>query len=365
MRFRENVNFTPLAWGSYLGAAIIAFFPSFPPPARPDVMSSEQHGVQYLDTDERTAGQRLDNFLLTRLKGVPRSRIYRLIRKGEIRVNRKRCKPDQRLQSGDTVRVAPLRQRSPARIPGISPRLRGLLEASILDENERFLVINKPAGLAVHLGSGVDIGLIEALRQLYPEDRSLELVHRLDRDTSGCLLVARDPATLKRLQDLWRKRQVRKTYHALVAGHWPEDCREVDAPLQRDHLQAGERIVRVDRDGKPALTRFRVLERLPSATLIEASPVSGRTHQIRVHARHAGHPILGDSKYLFRDSDPHPEINRLCLHAASLSFTMAEEDGAEHQYSYQADLPERFRALLEGLRNTESQRKAGTAGLNG
>lgn len=327
-------------------------------------MSSEQHGVQYLDTDDRSAGQRLDNFLLTRLKGVPRSRIYRLIRKGEIRVNKKRCKPDQRLQSGDTVRVAPLRQRTPARIPGISPRLRGLLENSILEENDHFLVVNKPAGLAVHLGSGVDIGLIEALRQLYPEDGCLELVHRLDRDTSGCLLVARDPVILKRLQDLWRKRQVHKTYHALVAGHWPEGCEEVDAPLQRDQLQAGERIVRVDRDGKAALTRFRVLERLPTATLIEASPVSGRTHQIRVHAQHAGHPILGDSKYLFRDSDPHPEINRLCLHAASLSFSLLEEEGTGRQYSYGADRPERFQALLEGLRDTESPRKAGIVGLN-
>lgn len=328
-------------------------------------MSSEQHGVQYLDTDERTDGQRLDNFLLTRLKGVPRSRIYRLIRKGEIRVNRKRCKPDQRLLSGDTVRVAPLRQRTPTQIPGISPRLRSLLESSVLEENERFLVINKPAGLAVHLGSGIDIGLIEALRQLYPEDRSLELVHRLDRDTSGCLLVARDPVTLKRLQDLWRKRQVRKTYHALVAGRWPEHCGEVDAPLQRDQLQAGERIVRVDRDGKPALTRFRVLEHLPTASLIEASPVSGRTHQIRVHTRYAGHPILGDSKYLFRDNDPHPEINRLCLHAASLSFSLPQADGADRQYSYQAGLPERFRALLEGLRDTESPRKARSTGLSG
>lgn len=329
-------------------------------------MSSEQHGVQYLDTDERSAGQRLDNFLLTRLKGVPRSRIYRLIRKGEIRVNRKRCKPDQRLQNGDTVRVAPLRQRTPTRVPGISPRLRGLMKDSILEENERFLVINKPAGLAVHLGSGVDIGLIEALRQIYSEDRSLELVHRLDRDTSGCLLVARDPATLKRLQDLWRRRQVSKTYQALVAGDWPRDCREVDAPLQRDQLQAGERIVRVSHEGKPALTRFRVLERLRSATLIEASPVSGRTHQIRVHAQHAGHPILGDSKYLFRGSDPHPEINRLCLHAASLSFTLEGGNGvgADRQYSYSAALPERFRALLEGLREAKGPGKPAIAGLN-
>jgi len=317
-------------------------------------MSAVQNSVQYLDADDRSAGQRLDNFLLTRLKGVPRSRIYRLIRKGEIRVNRKRCRPDQRLQGGDTVRVAPLRQRAPARVPGVSPRLRNLLENSILEENGRFLVVNKPAGLAVHLGSGVNIGLIEALRQLYPDDRSLELVHRLDRDTSGCLLVARDPATLKQLQDLWRHRRVRKTYQALVAGHWPDGCEEVDAPLQRDQLQAGERIVRVDPDGKPALTRFRVLERLRSATLIEASPVSGRTHQIRVHAQHAGHPILGDSKYLFRDSNPHPGINRLCLHAASLSFALKEGDGVERPYQYRASLPERFRGLLAELRETEN-----------
>lgn len=327
-------------------------------------MSSEQHGVQYLDTDERSIGQRLDNFLLTRLKGVPRSRIYRLIRKGEIRVNRKRCKPDQRLLSGDTVRVAPLRQNAPSRVPAISPRLRELLQSSLLEQNERFLVINKPPGLAVHLGSGVEIGLIEALRQLFPEERSLELVHRLDRDTSGCLLIARDPATLKQLQDLWRARRVTKTYEAIVAGHWPDDCREVDVPLQRDHLQAGERIVRVDSAGKSALTRFRVLERLRSATLVEASPVTGRTHQIRVHTQHAGHPILGDSKYLFREKNPHPSINRLCLHAANLSFSLPDAQGDEQVCRYSAPRPEQFRELLEALSGDVHGSNGAAAGVN-
>ncbi|MGM0632311.1 MAG: RluA family pseudouridine synthase [Pseudomonadota bacterium] len=316
-------------------------------------MSSEQHGVQYLDADERSVGQRLDNFLLTRLKGVPRSRIYRLIRKGEIRVNRGRCRPDQRLQSGDVVRVAPLRQRAAPRVAGLSPRLRDLLLDSILETDPRFLVINKPPGLAVHLGSGIDIGLIEALRQLYPDEKALELVHRLDRDTSGCILVARDPESLKRLQDLWRKRQVRKTYHALVAGQWPEACHEVNAPLQRDHLQAGERIVKVDQAGKPARTRFRVLECFRRATLIEASPVSGRTHQIRVHTQYMGHAILGDARYLFRERDPYPEINRLCLHAAGLDFELRDAQGVARQHSYRAPRPAPFEERLQWLRESE------------
>lgn len=313
-------------------------------------MSAQQpnQSVQYIETDARSAGQRLDNFLLTRLKGVPRSRVYRLIRKGEIRVNKGRCRPEQRLQAGDVVRVAPIRQRQSASIPGVSPRLRNLLRDSILEENSRFLVINKPPGLAVHRGSGVDLGLIEALRQLY-EDRALELVHRLDRDTSGCLLVARDAVTLRSLQDQWRQRMVRKTYHALVAGQWPDDCREIRVPLQRDHLQAGERIVRADPEGKPAHTRFRVLEHLVSATLIEARPVTGRTHQIRVHTQYAGHPILGDDKYLPRRQDPHPGINRLCLHAAALEFRLEDEAGGAREYCFTADWPVAFRAQVEQL----------------
>lgn len=326
-------------------------------------MNSEQHGVQYIDADPRSIGQRLDNFLMTRLRGVPRSRIYRLIRKGEIRVNRKRCKPDQRLQDGDIVRVAPVHQRRTRPVPGISPRLRGLLESSMLDINERFMVINKPPGLAVHLGSGVDIGLIEALRQLFPDEPELELVHRLDRDTSGCLLVARDYGTLKQLQDLWRHRDVRKTYQALVAGHWPEECTEVDAPLLRDQLQEGERIVRVAKEGKSARTRFRVLERFSRSTFVEASPISGRTHQIRVHARHAGHPVLGDSKYLFRDNNPHPELKRLCLHAVELEFNLPDREGKiERGYRYTAPLPEHFAVAMEELRRKKISLKGSFSG---
>lgn len=313
-------------------------------------MSTENNGVQWLESDARSEGQRLDNFLLGRLKGVPRSRIYRLIRKGEIRVNRKRCKPDQRLLPGDVVRVAPIRQRAPAEQAELSESLAQRLRESILYRDQSLLVLNKPPGIAVHGGSGVHLGLIEALRQLLPEQPFVELVHRLDRDTSGCLLVALTPASLKFLQDALRQRAVHKVYHALVQGEWDAEIEEVRAPLQRDELAGGERFVRVNPEGKPALTRFRLLERLRGASLIEAMPVTGRMHQIRVHCQYAGYPILGDSKYLLREQNRFPRIRQLCLHAAAIRFEFPDPDsGVMCELQFDAPWPERLQQTMAGL----------------
>jgi 23S rRNA pseudouridine955/2504/2580 synthase len=317
-------------------------------PDKPGKTAQKQ--ARILTIEENGAGQRLDNFLMRELKGVPRTRLYRALRKGEVRVNKGRAKADYRLAAGDRVRVPPLRvptRDEPARSPG---PLREALSRAIVYEDENLLVVNKPSGLAVHGGSGVSFGLIETLRQMRPDARYLELVHRLDRDTSGLVLVARRAAILRELHRLLREKHVEKSYLALVAGKWPGATRAVDAPLEKNVLQSGERMVRVSRDGKSALTEFRVKERLPGATLLEAKPVTGRTHQIRVHARHAGHPLLGDDKYGNAGSEAQTRsvgLKRLFLHAEALRFTLEEAGELELHAPLDPDLE----AILERLRN--------------
>lgn len=284
--------------------------------------------VQWLIIDADQAGQRLDNYLTARLKGVPKSKIYNIIRKGEVRVNKGRIKPDYRLAEGDQVRIPPVRIAERAPHPYASRSLMELLNESILFENDGMLVINKPPGLAVHGGSGVSLGLIEILRQMRPEARYLELVHRLDRDTSGCIMVAKKRSYLRHLQAALRDKQqgrVKKIYHALVIGHWPESCRRVEAPLLKSELGQGERIVRVKETGKSSLTEFTVLRYFADCTLIEARPITGRTHQIRVHAQFTGHSLVGDEKYgddgvnnIMRQRG----VRRLFLHAAELFFDL-------------------------------------------
>lgn len=282
---------------------------------------SDSDKVQLVRVLSPQDGQRLDNFLMRRMKGVPRSRVYWLVRRGEVRVNKKRCKPERKLVIGDEVRIPPFTGITVQKPGKPSPGIQQLLIDSILFEDDHLLVINKPAGLSVHGGTGVRLGVIEALRQMRPEWAGLELAHRLDRDTSGCLVIAKNSLFLKHIQDDLKEKNVEKTYLALVHGHWPEDSREVNAPLQKNELSGGERIVRVARDGKPSLTRFRVKQRYTGATLIEAMPETGRTHQIRVHCQYAGHPIVGDSKYGEKSADP--ALNRvksLCLHARQIRF---------------------------------------------
>lgn len=290
--------------------------------------------VMILSIDEDQAGQRLDNFLIARLKGVPKSKIYNVIRKGEVRVNKGRIKPEYKLVAGDSVRVPPIRTAEAGTEAKASHQMMALLAKSILFEDDGLLVINKPPGLAVHGGSGITLGLIETLRQMRPDARHLELVHRLDRDTSGCIMVAKKRSYLRHLQAALREKSagaggITKVYQALVVGDWSKRIHQVNAPLLKTEVAGGERVVRVHPEGKPSLTEFKVLQRFEGFSLVEARPITGRTHQIRVHAQYVGHVLVGDEKY---GNDEINEvmrgqgIRRLFLHASSLSFYLPESD---------------------------------------
>ncbi|HHR6454970.1 TPA: 23S rRNA pseudouridine(955/2504/2580) synthase RluC [Providencia alcalifaciens] len=284
-----------------------------------------ENQVQFIDISDDEAGQRIDNFLLSKLKGVPKSMIYRIIRKGEVRVNKGRIKPEYKLLEGDQVRVPPVRvaERETAPVSAKLDKVAALADC-ILYEDESILVINKPSGTAVHGGSGLSFGVIEGLRALRPEARFLELVHRLDRDTSGILLVAKKRSALRALHEQLRLKQMQKDYLALVRGNWQSHTKVVQAPLLKNILQSGERIVRVSSEGKSSETRFKVEERFENATLVKASPVTGRTHQIRVHTLHAGHPIAFDDRYGDKQLDSQladTGLKRLFLHAYALKFT--------------------------------------------
>ena len=293
--------------------------------AEPQITDADLAKVRIIAIEEERAGQRLDNFLIGQLKGAPKSLVYRIVRKGEVRVNKGRSKPDYKLKAGDLVRVPPVRLPTPNEVPDVSIALSKLLKDAILYESDGLLIVNKPSGLAVHGGSGVSLGLIESLRQVFPQYRFLELVHRLDKDTSGCVMVAKKRSTLKTIQDQLRARGgINKIYHALVAGNWAGNCKQVTAPLLRYALQSGERMVKVDEEGKPSITRFRILQSFKGLTLIEAKPVTGRTHQIRVHCQYMGHPIIGDDKYGDVEMDQQQKqqgLKRLFLHAAELRLT--------------------------------------------
>ncbi len=308
--------------------------------------------VQLLEIAEHRSGQRIDNFLITELKDVPKSRIYRLLRKGEIRVNKKRTKPTYRIQGGDIVRLPPLqRAHARARPTELNPTLAQRLRQAIVWESDQLLVLNKPSGLAVHGGSGLSLGVIEALRLLFPKQKSLELVHRLDRETSGCLLIAKKRAVLRHLHAELQAGRVDKTYLALVQGRWPRHLQQVDAPLRKNELVSGERMVNVDQRGKAARTMFRVRQRFADCTLLEVKPVTGRTHQIRVHARHVGHAIAGDGKYGSREFDRQLRnmgLKRLFLHAQSLNFTLPE---VEQPVNVTASLADDLEAVLCRLSN--------------
>jgi 23S rRNA pseudouridine955/2504/2580 synthase len=266
--------------------------------------------------------QRLDNFLLKQLGNMPRSRIYRIIRKGEVRVNKKRCKPDYKLQVGDQVRIPPVRQPEPMDKSKPPQHLLAKLGQAIVFENEHILIINKPPGVAVHAGSGVDYGVIDAMRLLRPAD-DIELVHRLDRDTSGCLLLALHRQALLEMQVILQNRSISKKYNAVVKGNWPRELTEITHPLKKIHLANGERRMRVDDAGKQALSRITALHSGKLFSLIQVELVTGRTHQIRVHCQAEGHEIAGDDKYAdtgFNRAMRKRGIRRLMLHASSLEL---------------------------------------------
>lgn len=305
--------------------------------------------VRMESVDEERAGQRVDNFLSTRLKGVPKAAVYRAVRTGQVRINGKRCKPDTRLAAGDEVRIPPMHLPAAGEAIAPSDGLRDALADRIIHEDRDFLVLDKPSGLAAHGGSGISLGAIEAMRAIRP-DETLELVHRLDRDTSGLMLLAKRHSALRKLQTLIRASQMQKRYLALIVGHPKRDRFEVDAPLRKNQLRGGERMVEVDDDdGKPSLSRFRVIERYADATLVEVEIVTGRTHQIRVHAQHAGHPLAGDEKYGDAEFNKRMKargLKRLFLHAHTLSFAWGE---TAEKRSYSAPLAVELKAVLDAM----------------
>jgi 23S rRNA pseudouridine955/2504/2580 synthase len=311
--------------------------------------------VRMLEVGTEDAGQRIDNFLLRHLKGVPRSLIYRILRRGEVRVNKGRSKPDYRVQAGDQVRIPPVRTAAPSgRVPGEGAGDR--LAQRILYEDERLLVIDKPAGMAVHGGSGLSFGVIEALRAARPEAHFLELVHRLDRDTSGCLLIAKKRSELRSLHELLRQGAVDKRYLALVRGRWDRGERLIDAPLLKGQTRGGERIVTVDAAGKTADSRFRPVEVFHDASLVEVDLGTGRTHQIRVHGAHVGHPVAGDEKYGDAEFNRRMRdlgLKRLFLHAQSIGFS---DPLSGREVHVSTPLPEELRSVLERLNAGRTRR---------
>lgn len=292
-------------------------------------------------------GQRIDNFLIRKCKGVPRSHIYRIIRKGDVRVDGRRIKQTRKLVAGEQVRIPAIRidVESDARVPDKLAKAAG---SSVLLEHDDFLVVNKPPGIAVHGGSGLAFGLIDALRQ-YREEPKLELAHRLDRATSGCLLIGRGLSANRKLQDLFRQRNIAKRYWAIVEGQWPKSIQKVDAPLLKNQEHAGERRVMVDPSGQEALTYVSIAESFADATLLDVELDTGRTHQIRVHTRHSGHAVIGDGRY--GDNGRNAKfkkigLNRLFLHSRELAF---EWQGENFQVNAAAD--EQWQRALSTLRS--------------
>lgn len=322
-------------------------------------MASTSAGVavQHLTVDEESAGQRLDNYLIRVLKGVPKTHIYRIIRSGEVRRNKGRVSADDRVQAGDVLRIPPIRLSERAEEKAAQPA--PAREFPVVFEDEAFLAIDKPAGVAVHGGSGVSFGVIEQMRQARPQARLLELVHRLDRETSGLLLIAKKKSALKALQDQFRERETGKTYLALVKGQWPANRKVLDQPLHKYLLPDGERRVRVtgkdDPEGMRSITLVKVAQRIPAPaglafeagfSLLEVTIKTGRTHQIRVHLSHAGHPIVGDDKY--GDFELNRQLARLgfkrmFLHAWRLQLTHPVSGAA---MQLQTELPPELRRWI-------------------
>ena len=302
-------------------------------------------GVRIVEIGPERDGQRVDNALMTMLKGVPRSLVYRILRTGQVRINGMRVKPETRLALGDMLRIPPVRVAE--REEGVAPS--GMVKSvadAVIFEDKHFLVIDKPVGIAAHGGSGVSHGAIELLRAARPNEH-LELVHRLDRDTSGVLVLAKSRSGLTGLQALIRENTVTKQYLCLMTGTPRKAKFDVNAPLLKSVMHGGERLVRVDDAGKPSLTYFKELEQYPNARLMQATLGTGRTHQIRVHAQYAGHPLAGDPKYGDEAANKRFRamgLKRMFLHAARMSFDL---DG--RNYDFSSPLPDELKAFLDKL----------------
>ena len=309
--------------------------------------------VQFVEISADHAGQRIDNYLMCQLNGVPKSLVYRIVRKGEVRVNKGRIKPEYRLKEGDIVRIPPVRQaekKAPGKVPD---KVLQQIESRILFEDKRIMVLNKPSGIAVHGGSGLSFGLIEVLRQLRPNDKQLELVHRLDRDTSGCLIIAKKRSALRRLHEQLREGSMDKRYLTLLKGKWKGTSKWVDAPLLKNVIRSGERLVFVDPKGKDARTQFIPYSVGDEASLMSVKLDTGRTHQIRVHAQHLGFPIAGDEKYGDEEFNRYIKskgLKRLFLHAFSLKFYLPDTETGENVPIYvEAPLDEALVNTLKRL----------------
>jgi 23S rRNA pseudouridine955/2504/2580 synthase len=317
--------------------------------------------VQVVEAGEGDVGQRVDNFLLRQWREIPKSHVYRLLRKGEVRVNGKRAKPELRLAAGDRIRLPPVRLDSSDTPRPPSSSLQASILSAVIYEDAEILVVNKPAGIAVHGGSGLSHGVIEALRAARPEWTEIELVHRIDRDTSGCLLIAKRRSALRSLHALFREREMDKRYLALVCGRWALGTKTLDLPLKTNQKQGGERMVRVHPEGQAAESSFKPVERFGSlATLMEVRIGTGRTHQIRVHSAYARHPVAGDEKYGDKDANSQLKqygLRRMFLHAHALGFIRPSGE----PFNIEAPLDAELQDVLSKLRaaTPSRQRKSG------
>ena len=314
--------------------------------------STKTTAVQFIDISSAQAGQRIDNFLLTLEKGVPKSRIYRAIRKGEVRVNKGRIKQTYKIQTGDNIRVPPLRVSEDTTPTTVGDHLRRQLDECVILEDDDLLVLNKPAGLAVHAGSNINQGIIEALRVTRAELPYLELVHRLDRDTSGCLLLAKNRDALLHLQQQMLNHDLNKRYLTIVKGSMGEQERIIEQPLLKNTVSSGERMVRVDPEGKAAKTLFIPVETFEKAQLVEVVLFTGRTHQIRVHSAFTGHPLAGDDKYGQRQFNKDMKkfgLKRMFLHAWKLGIT---HPSSGQTIMLEAPLPETLNNVVTRLRES-------------
>lgn len=311
----------------------------------------EKVSVEMRLITEQEAGQRIDNFLLRILKGVPRSRIYRAIRGGEVRINKKRADATDRIEAGDIIRIPPIRT-AMRPVVKLEPHLTQLLQDRIIYEDDSLIVLDKPSGLAVHGGSGLTLGVIEALRLIYPK-ADLELVHRLDRDTSGCLMITKKRSLLRFLHEALREGHIEKKYLTLLIGRWPLSQQVVELPLEKNIMSSGERMVRVTSEGKTAKTLFHLLKYVDTMSLMEVTLMTGRTHQIRVHAAYKGHPVAGDDKYGDKAANlalRSKGLKRLFLHAAELVIPLP----SGHKITVKADLDVKLAGFLNTYANNTS-----------
>ncbi|NQY26762.1 MAG: 23S rRNA pseudouridine(955/2504/2580) synthase RluC [Piscirickettsiaceae bacterium] len=315
------------------------------------MQNTKLNPVQFIDISAAQAGQRIDNFLLTLEKGVPKSRIYRAIRKGEVRVNKGRIKQTYKIQAGDTIRVPPLRTSEKSAKSFVGSHVRQQLSDCVLFEDDDLLVLNKPPGLAVHAGSNIDQGIIEALRIIRDDLPYLELVHRLDRDTSGCLLITKNRHALVNLQNQMRDHEINKRYLTLLKGSWSQGERLVEQPLLKNTVLSGERMVQINPEGKYAKTVFIPIESFPQAQLTEVVLYTGRTHQIRVHSQHLGHPVAGDDKYGHRNFNKETKklgLKRMFLHAWKLDI---KHPTTEKVLNLIAPLPTQLQNVVNRLKD--------------